>query len=99
MIKKEFILKKIAKILLHTICWTVVLFSYTYFFGYDTENIEFAFSFSLFLMPVTIGTTYVGTTGLTYYNIVKGSGTSIYYGSPSPTAYPTSSPGAEYIQQ
>ena len=59
MIKKEFILKKIAKILLHTICWTVVLFSYTYFFGYDSENIQFAFSFSLFLMPVTIGTTYV----------------------------------------
>ena len=50
-------------------------------------------------MDLTVGTTYVGTTGLTYYNIVKGSGTSIYYGNPSPTAYPTSSPGAEYIQQ
>ena len=50
-------------------------------------------------MDLTIGTTYVGTTGLTYYNIVKGSGTSIYYGNPSPTAYPTSSPGAEYIKQ
>ena len=50
-------------------------------------------------MDLTVGTTYVGTTGITYYNIVKGSGTSIYYGSPSPTAYPTSSPGSEYVQQ
>ena len=50
-------------------------------------------------MDLTVGTTYVGTTGITYYNLVKSSGTSIYYGNPSPTAYPTSSPGAEYIQQ
>ena len=50
-------------------------------------------------MDLTVGTTYVGTTGITYYNLVKSSGTSIYYGNPSPTAYPTSSPGAEYIKQ
>ena len=50
-------------------------------------------------MDLTVGTTYVGTTGVTYYNLVKGSGTSIYYGNPSPTAYPTDSPGAEYIKQ
>ena len=50
-------------------------------------------------VDLTVGTTYVGTTGLTYYNLVKSSGTSIYYGNPSPTAYPTSSPGAEYIKQ
>ena len=50
-------------------------------------------------MDLTVGTTYVGTTGITYYNVVKSSGTSIYYGNPSPTAYPTSSPGAEYIKQ
>ncbi len=58
---KEFILRKIATILLHTIFWIVVLFSYTYFFGYNTKNINYVFSFSLFLMPVTIGTTYVVT--------------------------------------
>ncbi|MBQ4821124.1 histidine kinase [Aquimarina sp. MMG016] len=58
MISREFILKKIAKLLLHTIFWVVVLFGYTYFFGYNTENINYVFSFSLFLMPVTIGTTY-----------------------------------------
>ena len=50
-------------------------------------------------MDLTVGTTYVGTTGVTYYNLVKSCGTSIYYGNPSPTAYPTSSPGAEYIKQ
>ena len=50
-------------------------------------------------MDLTVGTTYVGTTGVTYYNLVKSSGTSIYYGTPSATAYPTSSPGAEYIKQ
>ena len=58
-LSKEFILKKIGEFLVHTIFWTIVLFSYTYFFGYDTQNIEFAFSFSLFLMPVTISTTYI----------------------------------------
>ena len=50
-------------------------------------------------VDLTVGTTYVGTTGITYYNLVKSSGTSIYYGNPSATAYPTSSPGAEFIKQ
>ncbi len=58
MLSRDFILKKIAKLLLHIIFWTVVLFCYTYFFGYNSENINYIFSFSLFLMPVTIGTTY-----------------------------------------
>ncbi len=58
MISKEFVLKKIAQLLLHTIFWIIVLFCYTYFFGYGTDNINYVFSFSLFLMPVTIGTTY-----------------------------------------
>ena len=50
-------------------------------------------------MDLTVGTTYVGTTGITYYNLVKSSGTSIYYGNPSGTTYPTDSPEAEYIKQ
>ena len=50
-------------------------------------------------MDLTVGTTYVGTTGVTYYNLVKSSGTSIYYGNPSATTYPTDSPEAEYIKQ
>ncbi|MCK8524038.1 histidine kinase [Aquimarina sp. D1M17] len=58
MISKEFILKKIAQVLLHSIFWIAVLFCYTYFFGYNTQDINYVFSFSLFLMPVTMGTTY-----------------------------------------
>ncbi|WP_299247582.1 histidine kinase [uncultured Aquimarina sp.] len=61
MISRDFILKKIATLLLHTIFWIAVLFGYTYFFGYNTENIDYVFSFSFFLMPVTIGTTYTVT--------------------------------------
>ncbi|MFD2564763.1 sensor histidine kinase [Aquimarina rubra] len=61
MIGRDFILKKVAALILHTIFWVVVLFGYTYFFGYNTENINYVFSFSLFLMPVTIGTTYTVT--------------------------------------
>ncbi len=58
MLSKEFILKKIAQILLHIIFWIAVLFCYTYFFGYNTNDIYYVFSFSLFLIPVTMGTTY-----------------------------------------
>ena len=50
-------------------------------------------------VDLTVGTTYVGTTGVTYYNLVSSSGTSIYYGNPSGTTYPTDSPEAEYIKQ
>lgn len=61
MISRDFILKKIVKLLLHVIFWVTVLLSYSYFFGHNTENINYVFSFSLFLMPVTIGTTYTVT--------------------------------------
>ena len=50
-------------------------------------------------VDLTVVTTYVGTTGVTYYNLVKSSGTSLYYGNPSGTTYPTDSPEAEYIKQ
>ena len=50
-------------------------------------------------MDLTVGTTFVATSGVTYYNLVKSSGTSIYYGNPSGTTYPTDSPEAEYIKQ
>ncbi|MBW1295071.1 sensor histidine kinase [Aquimarina litoralis] len=61
MISKDILLKKLATLLLHSIFWVTVLFAYTYFFGYNTEDINYVFSFSLFLMPVTIGTTYTVT--------------------------------------
>ena len=50
-------------------------------------------------MDVTVGTAHVATSGVTYYNLVKSSGTSIYYGNPSGTTYPTDSPEAEFIKQ
>ena len=50
-------------------------------------------------MNVTVGTVYTGTTGTTYYNLIKVSGTSLFYGNPDGTTYPSTSGGAEYIKQ
>lgn len=55
----RFIVKKIGQILLHTIFWCGVLLFYTYFFGVDSSDFNYVLSFSLFLMPITIATTYV----------------------------------------
>ncbi len=59
MTSKKFILKKSGQALLHLIFWCGVLLFYTYFFGVNTDNINYVLSFSLFLMPITIATTYV----------------------------------------
>lgn len=59
MLTKEFILKKIGQILLHLLFWCGVLLFYTYFFGYETTDFNYVLSFSLFLMPISIATTYV----------------------------------------
>jgi len=59
MLKREFILKKIGQVLLHTIFWSGVLLFYSYFFGYGSDDMSYVLSFSLFLMPITIATTYV----------------------------------------
>lgn len=56
---KTFILHKIGQLILHAIFWSAVLFSYTYFFGFDSTDFSYVLSFSLFLMPITIATTYV----------------------------------------
>lgn len=56
---KEFILKKLGQIVLHVIFWGGVLLFYTYFFGVDTSDFSYVLSFSLFLMPITIATTYI----------------------------------------
>lgn len=55
----RFIVKKIGQILLHTVFWCGVLLFYTYFFGVDSSDFNYVVSFSLFLMPITIATTYV----------------------------------------
>lgn len=56
---KKFILNKITQFILHALFWCAVLFFYTYFFGFDSHDFSYVFSFSLFLMPITIATTYV----------------------------------------
>tara|TARA_R110002110_G_scaffold199907_2_gene410647 strand:+ start:159 stop:1211 length:1053 start_codon:yes stop_codon:yes gene_type:complete len=59
MFTKQFILKKIGQIILHIMFWCGVLLFYTYFFGVDSSDFSYVLSFSLFLMPITIATTYV----------------------------------------
>ena len=61
MFRQSFILKKIGQALLHLIFWIGVLFFYTYFFGVTNANYEDTLIFSMFLMPITIATTYVST--------------------------------------
>lgn len=56
---KKFIIKKIIQLLLHALFWFGVLLFYTYFFGFDSSDFSYVLSFSLFLMPITIATTYV----------------------------------------
>ncbi|OEK08117.1 histidine kinase [Flavivirga aquatica] len=56
---RKFILNKIIQLLLHSFFWCAVLFFYTYFFGFDTNDFSYVLSFSLFLMPITIATTYI----------------------------------------
>ena len=59
MFTRRFILKKLGQIILHIIFWCGVLLFYTYFFGVDSNDFSYVLSFSLFLMPITIATTYV----------------------------------------
>ncbi|WP_040253854.1 sensor histidine kinase [Psychroserpens mesophilus] len=61
MFTKAFILKKIGQILLHLLFWIVVLFFFTNFFGVEKATYEDTLKFSLFLMPITIATTYVAS--------------------------------------
>ncbi|TYA59319.1 histidine kinase [Formosa maritima] len=44
---------------LHILFWCTVLLFFTYFFGSGSDNFNNTLLFSLFLMPVTIATTYV----------------------------------------
>lgn len=59
MLKRNFILKKIGHGLLHLLFWCGVLLFYTYFFGVGSSNFNDTLIYSLFLMPITIATTYV----------------------------------------
>lgn len=59
MSKKSSFAELIGHVFLHLVFWCGILFFYTYFFGYQTEDFNYVLSFSTFLMPITIGTTYV----------------------------------------
>jgi two-component system LytT family sensor kinase len=59
MFKTKFILKVIGKGLLHILFWCAVLLFYTYFFGVGSSKFNDTLLFSIFLMPITIATTYV----------------------------------------
>ncbi len=57
--KRNIILKLIGRLLLHLLFWCIVLLFFTYFFGAENKNYSETLLFSLFLMPITIATTYV----------------------------------------
>ena len=48
----------LRKILLHSIFWILVLLFFSYFLGAPNEDLFYSGSFSVFLLPVTIITTY-----------------------------------------
>ena len=50
-------------------------------------------------IDVTIDTAYVATSGVTYYNLVKSSGANFYFGTESPTAYPSTSGEVAFVKQ
>lgn len=59
MFKNSGLVKLLWRGVAHLSFWCGILFFYTYFFGYQTENFNYVLSFSSFLMPITIGMTYV----------------------------------------
>jgi sensor histidine kinase YesM len=59
MFSKKHILNKIAQIVLHIVFWSVVLLFFMYFFGFESEDSDYILTYSLFLMPITIATTYI----------------------------------------
>lgn len=56
---KHVLLHMGIKCIKHTLFWGLILLFYTYFFGVNSANFNYVLSFSVFLMPITIGTTYV----------------------------------------
>ena len=50
-------------------------------------------------LDVTVDTPYVSVSGVPYYNLIKVSGTNLYFGTESPQAYPSSSEAATYVKQ
>jgi sensor histidine kinase YesM len=65
------ILKIALRLILHAIFWCTVLLFFTYFFGSGSDNFNETLLFSLFLMPITIATTYVSIYKLIPEYLVK----------------------------
>ena len=59
MVESKFILKKLGQLAMHLLFWCMVLLFFTYFFGAGSNNYHNTLLFSLFLMPITVATTYV----------------------------------------
>ena len=57
--KKYYYIKELIHVLLHLLFWCAVSLFFSYIIGVDNTINSNVFYFSLFLMPVTIGTTYV----------------------------------------
>tara|TARA_R100001377_G_C3191475_1_gene110792 strand:+ start:272 stop:1324 length:1053 start_codon:yes stop_codon:yes gene_type:complete len=55
----KLILKAFVRVLLHLLFWCGVLLFFTKFFSAKNENFNDTLLFSLFIMPITIATTYV----------------------------------------
>lgn len=51
--------RSIVRILIHSTLWILVLLFFSFTFGADNTINSSVLSFSVFMMPVTIGTTYV----------------------------------------
>lgn len=67
MFTKKSILKALLRFLLHLVFWCCVLLFFTKFFSAKNENFNDTFLFSLFIMPITIATTYISV-----YKLIPG---------------------------
>ena len=59
MFTRKIILRTLGRIILHIFFWCAVLLFFTHFFGFESDDFNYVLSFSLFVMPITIATTYV----------------------------------------
>jgi len=57
--KLHSILKNLLVTFFHLLFWIGVYFFYTYFLGYGSTNTNYVNRYALFLMPITIITSYV----------------------------------------
>lgn len=71
MSKKIQLKKIILRLIKHLLFWVFVLLFFTYFFSSGSKNFNNTLLFALFLMPITIATTYVSVYKLIPHYLVK----------------------------